>query len=266
MQEVSLMAAATERRSIVTILALAPSALDAQTVVRELNHRINNDFASAINIVSVGVMLAEDSEVKAALSRVVELLDQYVEVHRALAMPESGVLTDAAEYLRRLGVAIRRSRLDRINIRLIIAAKPLLLEGDRCWRLGLVVHELVTNSARHACFDNRDVGIRIELGRAGSMVNCRISDNGAPAKLKPGCGLRIVAQLVRSLGGRLKSELDANSTSLVIRFPLTEREYRPNHIVSRNARTRRHLKATRSLGSAARLPGSNSRALQLYGH
>jgi hypothetical protein len=68
-------------------LALAPSALDAQTVVRELNHRINNDFASAINIVSVGAMLAEDSEVKAALSKVVELLHQYAEVPRALAIP-----------------------------------------------------------------------------------------------------------------------------------------------------------------------------------
>ena len=53
-----------------TNLVLAPSALDALTVVRELNHRINNDFASAINIVSVGAMLAKDSEVKAALSKV----------------------------------------------------------------------------------------------------------------------------------------------------------------------------------------------------
>ena len=90
-----------------TILTPAPLALDALTVVRELNHRINNDFTSAINIVSVGVMLAEDSEVKAALSKVVELLHQYAEVHRALAIPQRGALTDAAEYLRRLGVAIQ---------------------------------------------------------------------------------------------------------------------------------------------------------------
>ena len=252
-----------------TNLALAPSALDALTVVRELNHRINNDFASAINIVSVGAMLAEDSEVKAALSKVVELLHQYAEVHRALAIPESGVLTDAAEYLRRLGVAIRRSTLDRINIRLILAADPLVLEADRCWRLGLVVHELVTNSARHACFDSRDGEIRIELGRAGSMVNCRISDNGSRAKLKPGCGLKIVTQLARSLEGRLKSDLNDESTSLVIRFPLSERERRPNHIVSRNAGTKRRLEAARSLCSplaAAPLAGGDSHALQPHGH
>jgi hypothetical protein len=43
---------------IVTILALAPSTLDALAVVRELNHRINNDFTSATNIVSVGVSAA----------------------------------------------------------------------------------------------------------------------------------------------------------------------------------------------------------------
>jgi len=253
----------------VTMLALAPPALDALTVVRELNHRVNNDFASAINIVSVGVMLADDSEVKAALSKVVELLHRYAEVHRALAIPQRGTLTDAAEYLRRLGVAISRSRLDRINIRLVLAADPLLLEADRCWRLGLIVHELVTNCARHACFDNRDGEIRIELGRAGSMVNCRISDNGSRAKLKPGCGLKIVTQLARSLEGRLKSDLDDESTSLVIRFPLSERERQPNHIVSRNARTKRHLKAARLLCSrlaAAPLAGGDSHALQPHGH
>ncbi len=246
-----------------TNVALSPSAPDALTIVRELNHRINNDFASAMNIVSVGAVLADDTEVKAALGKVVELLHQYAEVHRALAMPETGSLTDAAEYLRQLGLAIGRSRLGRINVRLILAADRLLLEADRCWRLGLIVHELVINSARHACFDNRDGEIRIELGSARSMVHCRISDNGSRAKLKPGYGLRIVTQLARHLGGRLKSELDANRTSLVIRFPLTEREHRPNDIVSRRARPRRQLKAAESLYSSApatRFPASDSNA------
>lgn len=249
--------------------ATAPSAFDVLTVVRELNHRINNDFASAINIVALGAMLAEDSEVKAALAKVVELLHQYADVHRALAMPESSALTDATEHLRKLGIAIGRSTLDRVNIRLVLAADPLLLEADRCWRLGLVVHELMTNSARHACFDNRDGKIRIELGRAGSMVDCRISDNGSRAKLKPGHGLRIVTQLARSLGGRLKSGLDAESTSLVIRFPLTERERRPNRMISRKARTKRQLKAVCPPCSppiATRVAGADPVALQPHGH
>lgn len=251
-----------------TTLALAPSTPDALTLVRELNHRVNNDFVSAMHIVSVGALLADNPEVKAALSKVIELLHQYAEVHRALATPEKGALTDAAEHLRRLGVAIGRSRLDRFNIRLILAVDPLLLEANRCWRLGLIVHELVTNSARHACFDNRDGEIRIELGRAGSTVNCRISDNGSRAKLKPGCGLKIVAELARNLGARLKSEIDPNGTSLVIRFPLTERERLPNHVVSRRNRQRRQLKATRSLYSslaATQLPGSESNQIQLNG-
>ena len=242
---------------------------DDRVLVRELNRRINNELSSAIDLVSAGAVLADNPDVKIALSDVVELLHGYADVHRALMMPGGNVLVDAAEYLRKLGVAIGRSRLDRINIRLILAADPLLLEADRCWRLGLVVHELVTNSARHACFDNRDGKIRVELGRSGSMVKCRISDNGARAKLTTRCGLWLVTQLAQSLGGRLKSHLDAESTSLVIRFPLTEREHRPNAIVSQNARTKRQLKATRSLCSspaAARLPAGDSHALQLHGH
>jgi len=73
-------------------------------------------------------------------------------------------------------------------------------------------------------------------------------------------------ETVAIAAGRLKGDLDAERTSLVIRFPLTEREHRPNHIVSRNARAKRQLKATRSLcSSLAAALGGGSHTLQLHG-
>ena len=81
-----------------TNLALAPSALDALTVVRELNHRINNDFASAINIVSVGAMLAKDSEVKAALSKVVRYASPSSQSPLAAARQAGGNLRSTAAW------------------------------------------------------------------------------------------------------------------------------------------------------------------------
>jgi|SRR5208283_4208066 len=74
------------------------SALDEQVLLLGLNHRINNDFASAISLVSVAAVRANSSEVKAALSEVVELLHEHAAVQRVLNMPKRDALVDAADY------------------------------------------------------------------------------------------------------------------------------------------------------------------------
>jgi two-component sensor histidine kinase len=142
-----------------------------------LNHRINNEFASVIKLVAVGAVIGDNPEVKAALIDVVELLHWHADVHRALAMVET------AEYLHGCGQIGSHE----------YTGDALRLEADRCWRLGLLVHELITNSARHASFDNQRGEIKIGLTRAGALVNCIVSDNGSgSAEVGPGRGLSVV--------------------------------------------------------------------------
>ncbi len=227
------------------------STFGERILLRELNHRINNEFASAINLVSAGAVLADNLEVKAALSSVAEILHKYADVHRALMIPVSGVLIDASEYLRRLGLAMSRSTLDRMNLHLVFAVDALPLESDRCWQLGLIVHELVTNAARHASFENGNGEIRVELTRSGASVNCIVADNGsASAAPKPGCGLRIVSDLSKILGGRIEHGAVAGSRS-VLSFPLTERERRANRAVPwRRSRAARPCKSPLALSQS----------------
>ena len=120
-------------------------------LLHELNHRINNEFSSAISAVSLAAAHSGNEEVKMALSAVNELLHSYADVHRALQMPEVDGLVDAATYLRQLCLSISRSKLNHLEIQLVLAACPLLLRSDRCWRLGMIVYELITNAASHAC-------------------------------------------------------------------------------------------------------------------
>jgi two-component sensor histidine kinase len=239
----------TVSNQTVTPFNQALPVLDEQTLLRELNHRVNNEFTSAINLVSVAAVLAEGSEAKTALANVVELLHGYADVHRALVTPDRETLIDAAGYARKLGFAMSRSLLSRMNIRLACVADTLPLASERCWRLGLIVHELVSNSAKHACFDGRDGEIRIELTRLGASVNCTVSDNGsASARFKPGAGLRIVSDLAKGLDGRIEHGFDSKFRSVVLVFPLTERERRANSAVaSRRRRLPRPFKARSSV-------------------
>jgi two-component sensor histidine kinase len=127
---------------------------EARLLLREFSHRINNEFASAIGALSIAARSAND-EARAALAAVEDQLQMYARVHHALQMPEHTSSIDAAAYLRQLCRAISRSRLESKDIELLLVESTFQMNSDRCWRLGLIVSELITNPERHACKDPR---------------------------------------------------------------------------------------------------------------
>ena len=185
----------------------------------ELNHRIANEFASLVAIVSRAAAASGNDEVKRALRGVAQLLHDHANVHRALRPPHRETLVNAEGYLSELCRSISRSKLDHMNIDLVLAASPILLESSRCWRLGMIVSELITNAARHA-FAGRPGTIRVALLRAGGFIKCTVSDSGAaPARIVPGRGLRIVEELSKALDARFERRLGSAGTTSILTFP-----------------------------------------------
>ena len=200
---------------------------DGSLLLRELNHRIRNELTCAVSVVSAKAVQSDSVAVKAALLDVVDLLLRCADVHRALRMPDQGRFTDAAKYLQELCFSVAKYRLESLAIRVLFSADDLRLEGERCWRLGLIVSELLTNVARHAQFDVRDPELRVELRLAGGIVKCKVSDNGsAPEPIRRGRGLTIIGELVSDLGGRVHASCAAEGCSFLLTFPLTEGEQR----------------------------------------
>ena len=176
---------------------------DGALLMRELSHRINNEFTSGIGVISLAAARSGSSKVKAALSDVSDRLHRYADVHRTLQMPEYQTYINAALYLQHLCLSISRSRLEPNNIKLILAVRPLSLPSDRCWRLGMIVYELITNSARHA-FQGTEGKVLVELHSAGNFFECRVSDDGkSPRQIQRGRGLAIIHELAEHLDGRL---------------------------------------------------------------
>jgi two-component sensor histidine kinase len=226
---------------------------DGSLLLREWNHRINNELNSAIHAVSTKAVQSESVAVKAALLDVVDLLHQCADVHRALHMPDQGRLTDAARYLHQLCFSITKYRLDRLAIRVLFSADDLRLEGERCWKLGLIVSELLTNVARHAQFDGRDPELRVELMLAGNVVKCRVADNGsAPEPVRRGRGLAIVGELATSLGGRVHTSCAADGSSFLLTFPLTNAEQRAAGAAHGVLLKRRKIRRPRQQASGAK--------------
>jgi two-component sensor histidine kinase len=188
-------------------------------LLHELIHRINNEFSTLIGAVSRTAARSLNHDVKVALAHIIELLSHYAELHRALQMPENDIHIDAASYLENLCLSISRSKLDGMKIALVLTASPLRLSSERCWQLGMMVYELVTNAARHA-FGTGKGEIRVELSRAGKLVECRVVDNGsAPTTIRRGRGLKIVDELVKGLDGRLDQRFGPRGSFSILTFP-----------------------------------------------
>jgi two-component sensor histidine kinase len=192
-------------------------------LLREITHRINNEFASAIQVVSFTAAKSPDGNVKAALAGVMEQLHNYARVHHALQMPASNDDIDASAYLRELCRSISRSKLANRNIELVLVECAFRMSSERCWLLGMIVAELITNAVRHA-FDRCGGIIRIECRASGEFVECRVSDNGSAstADVRPGSGLKIIEALAQDLGADFQFSLGEDGSESVLIIPIEQ--------------------------------------------
>jgi two-component sensor histidine kinase len=205
---------------------VAPSTPHDQLLLRELIHRVNNEFSSIINGISLAAARSSHREVRAALSVALEMLHSYADVHRALKMPTVDTQVNAASYLCELCQALRRAKLERMGIDLSLECAPLTLAPERAWRLGLIVYELVTNATRHA-FKGHAGAISIKLELVGAFVHCKVTDDGsASTNNRAGQGLTIIRQLAGELGGTAQHQFGSNGSTSILAFPFREKAIR----------------------------------------
>ena len=198
-------------------------------LLRELSHRIGNEFTSVISYVSITASHSTSEDAKLALAGVADLLHRYAGVHRALQMPTCSTEIDASGYIRALCQSIQSARLDHRHINLVLVEVPLRLRSEQCWKLGMIIAELITNSTRHA-FDDGGGTIRIQMSVSGSLAQCCITDNGSSSGLlQPGHGLKIVDALARDLNGRIDHQFRAEGATSVLRFPIDGEASRLTH-------------------------------------
>jgi two-component sensor histidine kinase len=189
-------------------------------LLREMAHRINNELTSTISVVTCTALRSNNREVKVVLGEVIEHLHDHARVYRALQMPTTDRRIDAAAYLRELCQSISRARLRHRGIELLLVENPLHLRSVQCWKLGLIVAELITNASRHA-FATDGGTIRIELKRQGSCVECRVTDNGSGQdSIRPGQGLRIIRDLAGGLCGKIDQRFGAGGAVAIVSFPI----------------------------------------------
>jgi len=188
-------------------------------LLEELTHRVGGEFAIAIRTLSLAAALTQADEAKSILAAVQHRLENIARVHRALRVPEARTSVDGLTYLRQLCEAISLSRLRYRGISLELPDKMLEIDSEQCWRLGMIVSELVTNAARHS-FVSPPARIRVTAARRGALIWCRVEDNGVPLEEESeNRGVRLVAALARELHGEVERYHRHDGCVATLTFP-----------------------------------------------
>ena len=181
---------------------------EALFLVQELTHRFNNDLAALTGFVSLTAAQCMEEEAKLAMAGILQRIYDLAAIQRALRVPQDGWV-DCARYLAELCRSISAAKLQYRNIELEFVDCPLTLDSFECWRVGMIVAELVNNAARHA-FCDRGGRIRVAMINRECSIEFTVADNGRGLdNFREGQGTAIV----RHLAGLLESAVDYRSTS-----------------------------------------------------
>lgn len=189
-------------------------------LVEEISHRVVNEYSQAAALLRLAAADDPHSGARRALGTAADRLCDFAEVHRALQPPLSRDQVDLGQHIKELLAATTKARLGPLGIQLSFVAEPVPMSPERCWRVALIVSELVTNAVRHG-LRGASGSISVEIGTAGGLVHCLVADDGCSAACaKPGRGLGIVRCLAEQLGGTVTPRLGGRGSSIAVVFPV----------------------------------------------
>jgi len=217
---------------------LQDSLNEKQALLREIHHRVKNNYASIISLIRIHQYneQAMQLEPHTVLRDLANRIHAMALVHQMLYRSPRLDRVQFDEYLREL-MSYTTQSIDCRGIQLHFSAEGVTLSMDQAVPCGLIANELVTNACKHA-FPGRDPGapagcagsIAVTMKREGHSFMLSVADDGiGMPELEPGASLEdaenssvgfpLVRMLAESqLGGELTVE-NQGGTRVVLRFP-----------------------------------------------
>ncbi len=203
--------------------AARPAALN---LVEEISHRVVNELTEAIAMLSLAAR-THSGAVQTTLERTADRLRCHAQSHRALLPPRTSDRCDLADHLARVCGAMANGFIADNGAQLLLRADNALLAADQCWRIGLIVAELVRNAARHGLSGGPGL-IIVRIMTQVDIVTCTVCDNGHG---KPsgagGLGQGLVRRLADELGGGIEWRFNDHGTTAQATFPLSDPDTLP---------------------------------------
>jgi two-component sensor histidine kinase len=206
-------------------------------LIDEISHRVVNEYTEAICALGMAASASRNIDVQLALTSAASQLRAQVEAHRALQAPVVDGPMNLADYVGQLCGCLAKAPFAETGVRLTVGSDEIWLEAARCWRVGLIVAELVRNAARHG-LSGEPGGIWVEIAETSDRIICQVWDDGRGAPtVRTGRGRRLVQALAADLGGSVDWSFAPGGCCVRLDFPkpdtgLIDLRLRPSEPVS----------------------------------
>lgn len=204
---------------------------DKDRLYAELQHRVKNSLALIVSLLSLEAGSIEDEEAREPLEetqvRVRSIALLYEQLYRTRSVGD----IDLGAYLAEVARSVIESSMSQRGLRLETECESFPISTDRAVPAGLLLHELVANSVKHAFPGRRTGRIKLSLGAEGGTVRLRLEDDGVGLRpgfdleSESGLGSLLITQLSAQLGGSAEAGpgLDGAGAGFLLSFPLLAR-------------------------------------------
>jgi len=192
-------------------------ALDHQAMLtREMSHRVKNSLASVVGLLRVQSRNAPSEDVQNALKDAASRITTIAQVHDHLWRSTKIGFVDIADFA---GELCRRLQ-ETVSQKLSCSFDHQMISADKAIPLGLLINELVSNSAKHA-YPDMSGEITVSGESRGTDLHVEVADRGIglPGDFdidqpRASLGFKVIKSLLAQLNGRI--EVAANAPKGVI--------------------------------------------------
>jgi len=193
-------------------------------LLREIQHRVMNSLQLLSSLLNMQERTVGDPKAREVLRTAHSRVMAMSAIYRFLHETKVTDTVDFGALLHQLCADLEAAYIESSPGVIAVDAESIALSTSVASSLGLIVHELVTNSLKHAYPAGRQGPIAVSLHREGEAVALVVADQGQglPEDFEidgsASLGMRMVQSLARSLGGTLAIERRAPGAAFRVVF------------------------------------------------
>ena len=209
--------------------ALAENAKQKELLLREIHHRVKNNFAILISLMNMQKVSSEPGDFHGFLNDLQGRIRTMSLVHELLYRSRDIDYIDFADYMNQL-VGIISSTFNSQPVTLHTDYDECLLDVETALPLGLISNEIVTNAYKYAFAERSDGELWVELSQLGKETreknafthqltfrdNGRGLPDGFQLEKQQSMGSRIITLLVDQIDGELHYSSDKGATFTIL--------------------------------------------------
>jgi two-component sensor histidine kinase len=189
----------------------------------ELHHRLKNSLANTASLLELQASGDAAPALAEALRLAAHRVHAIADLHRLMCRVDGADSVDLALYIRDCCDRLARSLFSDGRVKLIVTTGQATVRFEHSASLGMILNELVTNAAKHACPPPRPGTIHVALAVDHDVLVLKVADNGPGLEGSPdsakGLGMRLIRSLAKQLGAEFRVQSTRAGAAFEVRVP-----------------------------------------------